>query len=251
MVAADVSGKVRMTLLRLLVLWLCLSSPAGATGSLLPGGARPLFSAAAPLVARRDGAASSGASLFAGRLGGSMFAPVDRVTVALAPLPRPAGKGAERLRHLIARAEAGPAGYDAVQHGAVRRPLKRPTAMTLAEIDAWIAATPGQPHAIGRYQFIPATLRTLVARAGLPPQTLFTPDVQDLLADMLLRDAGLDAVERGEITRARFMDNLAKIWAGLPTASGRSHYEGYAGNTATMSRAAFEREIGMIFPGER
>ena len=36
--------------------------------------------------------------------------------------------------------------------------------MTLDEIFAWIAATPGQPHAIGRYQFIPDTLRMLVNR---------------------------------------------------------------------------------------
>jgi hypothetical protein len=45
------------------------------------------------------------------------------------------------------------------------------------------------------------------------------------------------------------MNNLAKIWAGLPNSTGKSHYHGYAGNQATMTWARFDAEMAMIFPG--
>ncbi|SFG11457.1 hypothetical protein SAMN04488020_101202 [Palleronia marisminoris] len=156
---------------------------------------------------------------------------------------------AAMVRHLIADAEAGPAGYDAVQHGARRKPSGRPTDLTLGEIFAWIDATPGQPHAIGRYQFIPSTLARLVTILDAGPNDRFTPDLQDRMADILLEDAGFSAYRAGEITRTAFMNNLAKIWAGFPNSSGRSHYHGYAGNSATMSWASFESEMDQIFRG--
>ncbi|MCP1168056.1 hypothetical protein NHG85_05870, partial [Limimaricola sp. ASW11-118] len=146
-----------------------------------------------------------------------------------------------------ASAEAGKAGYDAVQHGARRMPPAPPTRMTIGQILDWVARTPGQPHAIGRYQFIPPTLRRLVQRAGLSRETRFSPKVQDSLADLLLMDAGLLRFEAGKLDRHSFMDNLARIWAGLPTRSGRSHYHGVAGNRATISRASFERELRAIY----
>ncbi len=45
------------------------------------------------------------------------------------------------------------------------------------------------------------------------------------------------------------MNNLAEIWAGLPTTNGKSHYDGYAGNRATMSWAQFDAAMAQIFPG--
>ncbi len=215
----------------------------------------------APIMARLDVPAvvtrGNGSSLFVDRSGG-LFAPYPKrikVPVALPPeegempdLPA-GGSHAERIRHIIAAAEAGKKGYDAIQHAAKRLPDKLPTEMTLGEIDAWIRATPGQPHAIGRYQFIPATLRRLVGQAGLGRETVFSPAVQDRLADMLLREAGLDEATVGTLPRQRFMDNLAEIWAGLPRANGKSHYHGYAGNKATMSRARFDAAMEQMFPG--
>ena len=154
-----------------------------------------------------------------------------------------------RLLQLIASAEAGPDGYDAVQHGARIRPNKRPTDMTIGEIYDWIVATPGQPHAIGRYQFIPDTLRRLVSQAGFDRRTPFSPAVQDQLAEILLADAGLAVFQAGGLTRHGFMNNLAKIWAGLPTSNGKSYYDGYAGNHATMSWARYDAEMRLIYPG--
>ncbi len=195
-------------------------------------------------------------SLFRGRDSGTFFEPRTRgaglsgpASEALAA-PIPAfGSQADRVRHLIARAEAGRDGYDAVQYGARRRPHNSPTQMTIAEIDAWIRATPGQQHAIGRYQFIPSTLRRLVRQAGVEAHERFTPGLQDRLADMLLAEAGYADAASGRLGRHAFMNNLAKIWAGLPTSSGRSHYHGLAGNAATMSWARFDAEMAQIFRG--
>ncbi|MBY6137668.1 hypothetical protein KUV61_17670 [Nocardioides marinus] len=177
-------------------------------------------------------------SLFRGRSGGGLFAPILRAPPSI-----------KRLLDLIASAEAGKAQYDAVQYGARRKPPKKPTQMTIAEINAWIDATPGQPHAIGRYQFIPATLRRLVRHQGVKPQARFSPELQDQLAHQLIEEAGYSAFLASEMPRKTFMLNLAKIWAGLPVASGKSYYEGYAGNSASLTYAHFKSEMARIFPG--
>jgi len=221
--------------------------------ALFQGASQPMI-VAEPQTRGVDGA-SNGASLFAGRQGGSLFAPYaprntarGRQGVSLPGVDAGFGPKA-RLRALIGRAEAGENGYDAVQYGAMVRPDKRPTAMTLQEIYDWVAATPGQPHAIGYYQFIPATLERLVTRLGVGPQQIFTPALQDRLGDVLLAEAGLHRMRRGEIDRHTFMLNLGKIWAGLPNAEGLSHYEGVAGNRASISWEAFDEEMARIFPG--
>ncbi|MEO9863967.1 MAG: hypothetical protein ABJO29_03460 [Yoonia sp.] len=201
-------------------------------------------------VNRASGPSSGGSSLFIGQSGSSLFAPYpQRQKAPIRGILTSQTPPEARLLTLIASAEAGPDGYDAVQHGASRRPSKRPTDMTIGEIYDWITATPGQPHAIGRYQFIPPTLRTLTRQAGFNRQTPFTPAVQDELAGILLQDAGLAQFQAGGISRHAFMNNLAKIWAGLPTSSGRSYYHGYAGNSATMTWARYDAEMTRIYPG--
>ena len=186
-------------------------------------------------------------SLFAGTQGGSFFAPLpDRPRTEIARLS--GSSPVAQLLSLIAIAEAGSAGYEAVQYGTTIRPGKRPTDMTLGEIYAWIDATPGQPHAIGRYQFIPPTLREVAARRNFVPGTRFSPEVQDQLALVLLQNAGLAAFQRGEMEREQFMHNLARIWAGLPLPDGRSYYQGYAGNAASISWDTFEAGMARIFP---
>jgi len=157
-------------LYRFLIFWLLSFGWAYANQpSLLDGGvfgqaATSLLSASnGPLYAGSSGGGSAGgSSLFADRAVGGMFeirvlAPVNSRVSISAPF-RPGIRG---LRQLIGRAEAGRKGYDAVQYGARIKPSKPPTQMTLAEIYAWIDATPGQPHAIGLYQFIPKIRQVL------------------------------------------------------------------------------------------
>lgn len=177
---------------------------------------------------------------------------IDRPTPTAEPtrtafISSRSGDQPSRLLDLIGHAEASGAGYDSVQHGARTKPAKRPTDMTIAEIFDWIKATPGQPHAIGRYQFIPKTLRALVRRGGIGRQDRFSPALQDHLANMLLEDAGYSAFLSGRLSQTRFMYNLAGIWAGLPLPSGRSRYHGYAGNHATISWNTYNSEVTRIF----
>ena len=213
---------------------------------------------AVPLLAAANPASSTPAgSLFVGAASGGMFAPspvrlrafpkLEEETTA--PLAQPPLTGdVDIIRAIIGKAEAGRAGYDAVQHGARIKTPKPPTQMTLAQIFQWIKETPGQPHAIGKYQFIPKTLASVVKRSGIPRSARFSPAVQDALADVLLADAGFARFQNGTLSRKAFMNNLAKIWAGLPNSSGRSHYHGYAGNKAVISWSQFEAAMAQIRP---
>jgi len=190
-------------------------------------------------------------SLFRDKAATSMFAPLPPKPEKPAKTRTPPLRNAtqiDRVRALIGRAEAGRLGYDAVQYRATIKPVKPPTQMTIQQIYDWIAATPGQQHAIGRYQFIPATLKRLVKRQGVSVNALFSEQVQDSLANLLLEEAGLLAFTTGKMSREDYMHNLAKIWAGLPTSSGASYYAGYAGNKATMTWAYFDAEMAKIFP---
>jgi len=141
--------------------------------------------------------------------------------------------------NVLAKYESGAAGYNAVnqigvndgrgvlgfsgdfrkmrQHGG-----KSLTDMTVGEVmalqadnnmsnDEWIAS--GRLHAVGKYQFIGPTLAAWVKRLGIPPETRFSPEVQDTLALAYMKTAGIGpwvgpsdkatAEERAMIERAR------------------------------------------------
>lgn len=241
--------------MRCLILFALLAQPgvmAAQSASLFPQGDG---AGRTPMIASRATALSAKprtASLFTGDAKIGFFAPLpDRAPrpVAASVGPLSGSTAADKLRSLIAEAESGADSYDAVIHGARIKPPKRPTEMTLQEVFDWIDATPSQPHAIGRYQFIPTTLHRLVKQVGADSAARFGPSMQDRLADELLAEAGMLAFQRGEITRRSFMYKLAKIWAGLPLPSGESYYEGYAGNKATMTWARFDSGMAQIFGG--
>jgi hypothetical protein len=225
-----------------LVAALCLATPAAAQQiAMFSSPGRPLIEWNEPGdVLER----AQTASLFAGSNG--LFA-----RRALPEIVPEAGYRTDvaGLRDLIAKAEAGPLGHDAVQYRARIKPPKPPTRMTVGEIFAWIRATPRQPHAIGRYQIIPSTLRHLVAELGVPENAVFDVALQDRMADRLLEQAGLSAFLAGEMDRVAFMNSIARVWAGFPTSKGRSYYHGYAGNKAVLSWATFDAEMRRIFPG--
>jgi hypothetical protein len=142
-----------------------------------------VWASSASLFAPSDGAtplfAATGGGLFEDDVG-NLFAPQKQ---RLSDLGTLAASGIDRaLFDVIALAEAGPDGYDAVQHGARIKPPLPPSQMTLAQIFQWIDDTPGQHHAIGRYQIIPSTLRDLVSDLSLAPDAQFNPALQDRLA---------------------------------------------------------------------
>jgi len=136
-----------------------------------------------------------------------------------------------------------------VVYSAKIRTPRPPTRMTVQQIYKWIDDTPGQNHAIGRYQFIPSTLKSLMTRIGAKPSERFSPELQNRLAAELLEDAGQGAFLSGQLSQTGFMNNLAKIWAGLPTSSGVSFYEGIAGNKAVITWPRFQAEVARIYRG--
>lgn len=228
------------------------------TPNLLTAEAGSLFAQSTMIVARDSVFPVKGASgvalrssLFIGRSEMGLFAdlPAHEPIYDDAPDDGEDGGDVLRIRHLIGQAESRRDGYDAVQHGARIKPEKRPTQMTLGEIYQWIKDTPEQPHAIGRYQFIPKTLARVARKAGAGSEQRFSSQLQDKLADVLLAEAGLQRFRSGTLKREAFMNNLAKIWAGLPNSSGKSHYDGYAGNKAAITWARFDAEMAGIEPG--
>ena len=162
--------------------------------------------------------------------------------------PDASQSGIHGLRGLIGWAEAGRAGYDAVVLSARIKPERAPTEMTLHEIFLWIERTPRQNHAIGRYQFIPDTLRRLVTKLDIAHSQRFSAALQDRLANALLIEAGLAEFIQGLLPRKAFMNNLADIWAGLPTSNGKSRYNGYAGNKAVITWHRFAQAMEVFFP---
>lgn len=175
-------------------------------------------------------------------------APVTEPMVSAPLQTTTAQSGIHGLRSLIGWAEAGRAGYDAVVLSARIKPENPPSQMTLHEIFLWIERTPRQNHAIGRYQFIPSTLRRLVTKLDISHSQRFDPILQDRLANALLVEAGLAEFLQGTLSRKGFMNNLADIWAGLPTSNGKSRYHGYAGNKAVISWHRFSQAMALYFP---
>lgn len=166
----------------------------------------------------------------------------------------PALSPLSNLRNLISTAEAGHMDYDAVVDSATIKPAALPTAMTVCQIRDWITSTPGQNHAIGRYQFIPTTLARLARLTGHESgpgcNARFSPGLQDRWANILIQEAGYLKFNNSELAPDQFMDALASVWAGLPMASGKSRYQGMAGNSATLSRNHYVLAMAQIFPAQ-
>ena len=98
----------------------------------------------------------------------------------------------------------------------------------------------GEPStAIGRYQFIRATLQSLAK--ALPLDTKFTPALQDQLAiDLLNTACHYQNWRRGTISDEGFAHLLSCQWASLPDPQngGKSHYDHVGPNHAGTSLAA-------------
>lgn len=169
-------------------------------------------------------------------LGGGGDGPPRPAARGAEPLPA-VGPGARRLLDLVAHAERTTAEF-AVRHGFASdydvpfdygrsgpRPATPLSRMTLDEVDAHQAQMRGGGStAVGRYQFLRATLRELTARHGLSGGRRLDGPLQDALARTLLRRRRYDAHGAGEATADETMDALAAEWASLPMVDGLSRY---------------------------
>jgi len=138
---------------------------------------------------------------------------------------------AANLLDMISKAESESTGnYNAIVHS--KTGDSGLTGMTIAE-----ARKKHGAKAIGRYQIIGSTMDELVDKLGIDPNTfVLTEENQDKLGLALLEKRGFKDFEAGKITKEQFQNNLAQEWAGLPTTSGKSYYEGDEhGNKATVT----------------
>ena len=120
-----------------------------------------------------------------------------------------------------------PLGYNQV-YGANRTiPLER---MTLDQALAWqkreISAGTDS-SAIGRYQFINKTLKSLKSDMGLSGNEVMDKKLQDRMAVQLLKRRGFEQYAKGKLSKEQFANNLAKEFASLPVASGRKKGRSY------------------------
>ena len=97
-----------------------------------------------------------------------------------------------------------------------------------------------QPYAVGRYQFIPSTLRWAVAMSDVDELDMFTPEVQDKLAAALImyKRPAVGAYIRGDHNLEGWaLNEMAKEWASIEYRNGRGFYDHIGGNRANISRA--------------
>lgn len=140
----------------------------------------------------------------------------------------------DRVLDLVGRLEA-PQGYDQVYSGVTVQPPRPITSMSVAEVLAWqqnAVRASSVSSAAGRYQIIRPTLQSLVEQGVVSPSARFDAATQDRLGRHLLRETGYRAGDSSVETANR----IARVWAALPDLStGRSAYEGVAGNHALIT----------------
>jgi hypothetical protein len=145
----------------------------------------------------------------------------------------------------VSRPESG-GNYNAYLGNAKNQNIKL-TEMTISEVMKFqndLVRRGAESGAAGRYQIIGKTLKGLVQRLGIDPNTTkFTPEVQDKMGFELLKVRGFDRWKNGTISDTEFANSLAKEWAGLPVVSGanagRSFYAGVGSNRAGVGVQEF------------
>lgn len=104
-------------------------------------------------------------------------------------------------------------------------------------------------YAVGRYQFIPSTLRFAVANSKVDKLDMFTPENQDkLMAALILhKRPAIGGYIKGEHDSVHLaMDETAREWASVEFRNGRGYYDGIGGNRANISRVALEQVLKEI-----
>ena len=94
-------------------------------------------------------------------------------------------------------------------------------------------------YAVGRYQFIPSTLRWAVRHSSVNELDMFTSEVQDrLMATLVIyKRPAVGAYLRGDHNLLGWaLNELAKEWASIEYRNGRSFYS-RGGNRAKITRA--------------
>ncbi|MCG7944869.1 MAG: phage baseplate assembly protein V [Candidatus Thiodiazotropha taylori] len=152
------------------------------------------------------------------------------------------------MQGLLAFIGAGEGGYNSSNNGTSNGRIigstmvkriggKLLTELTIGEIVAYQKGkreTGRQLFAVGRYQIIPTTMRSIVPQSGLTPSDLFNEENQDRLGVTLIIGNGKSRAKRpilasyvlgnSEDINAAMLD-MAKEWASIPSPfTGKSYY---------------------------
>jgi hypothetical protein len=172
---------------------------------------------------------------------------------ATGPTSEPASGVEGKLLNFIGKIE-GRGDYNILVGG---KSLPELTEMTVGQVLDYQSGMRSRGHestAVGKYQIIQGTLQGLLKRGVVSPDDKFNASTQDKLATALMQGRGLDQYKAGKIPADAFADSLAKEWASLPTASGRSYYAGTGSNKSLVGRdefmSVFARDGG-VFAGPK
>ena len=143
--------------------------------------------------------------------------------------------------------------YD-IMNGSVRAP--EILNMTIADANKFQIKhqrTTRFSSAMGRYQIMAENTIPYAKMAGLDPnRDLFSPENQDKMGIVFLREKGLEKWLDGTISNEKFMKGLARVWAGLPSPenNGKSFYDKtgnkVGNNVAGMSLDAVDAALNDI-----
>jgi len=123
-------------------------------------------------------------------------------------------------------------------------------AMTLDQIDKLQTKMLQHPKnklrssALGRYQIIRTTLRTIRQQLGLTGGEKYDAAMQDRLGCYLLGQRGIDKWLSGRLALDTLLGNLAQEWASLPKPDGKGHYAGQNARVSVSQVKAALAEVG-------
>lgn len=185
--------------------------------------------------------------LLASLLSGSGVFPLEGVaTVPSRPeevvTAKPVHQQLSPLADLLARAEGN---YDSVNRGwagDTPQGVKGLTGSSFAgfSVRRVLEMQSGWLYAVGRYQFIPSTLRFAVNSSSVSWSDNFTPEVQDrLMAALILykRPTIISYLQGSHDDVGAAVRALAREWACVEYIYGRGYYDYVGGNRASVSRA--------------
>ena len=107
----------------------------------------------------------------------------------------------------------------------------------------------GRIFAVGRYQFIPKTLRFAVRMSEVSELDMFTPETQDKLMAALIthKRPSVGAYLRGDHDLLGWaLDDMAREWASIEYRRGRGFYDHIGGNRAHISRDELAKVLKKI-----
>jgi muramidase (phage lysozyme) len=144
-----------------------------------------------------------------------------------APPPSNTSQQMDSIRNMIKSAEITPGAANAydIQQGEGKQAAVQLTKMTVDQVLALQeerrkkGLKQGESTAVGAYQIVQGTLKEQIKKLKIEGDQMFDQDLQDQLANSLIKEAGFDqyAANPTPEAKANFVKRLSGIWAGIPS----------------------------------